>query len=159
VKSHLANSKTEAPNMDIEEHYRPLERMYLAAPINDFFKPTITVADSEATIEIQISEKLYHSANGVHGSVYFKLLDDAAFFAANSNEREMFVLTATFTTNLTRPVSSGIIRAIGRIVDKSGSKFMTESIIYKSDGEEIGNGNGVFVRGKTPLVQARGYKK
>lgn len=43
-----------------DPHFIFLERMYLAAPINAFFRPTIVVADAEATIEIDVSEKLFH---------------------------------------------------------------------------------------------------
>ena len=67
-----------------DSHFKKLEKMYLAAPINEFYCPLIKITDSEATIEIEVTEKLFHSADAVHGSVYFKMLDDAAFFAANS---------------------------------------------------------------------------
>ena len=40
-----------------EEHFRCLESMYVAAPINDFYRPKIEVREGEATIEIAISEK------------------------------------------------------------------------------------------------------
>jgi acyl-coenzyme A thioesterase PaaI-like protein len=36
----------------------------------------------------------HHSIHAVHGSVYFKALDDAAFFAVNSLVEDVFVLTA-----------------------------------------------------------------
>lgn len=61
------------------EHYKRLENMYSAAPINDIFKPVMTVSEGEAVIEIDVGEQYHHSAGGVHGSVYFKMLDDAAF--------------------------------------------------------------------------------
>ena len=46
--------------------------MYLAAPINRFYLPSIEVEDKKATISISVDEKMFHSARGVHGSVYFK---------------------------------------------------------------------------------------
>ncbi|MDH4022162.1 MAG: thioesterase, partial [Gammaproteobacteria bacterium] len=45
-----------------------------------------------------------------------------AFFAANSYEAEVFVLTTAFTTYLTRPVSSGVMQATGRVVYRSRSQ-------------------------------------
>jgi uncharacterized protein (TIGR00369 family) len=131
--------------------------MYLAAPINAFYRPRIDVSDSEATIEIEVSEKLFHAADAVHGSVYFKVLDDAAFFAVNSLEREVFVLTTSFTTYLTRPVSAGTLRSVGRVVDRNRSQFIADAIAYNSDDQEVGRGTGIFVRGKYPLREARGY--
>jgi len=63
------------------EHYQKLENMYLAAPINNFYNPTINVEECNSEIILTIKEDFFHSANAVHGSVYFKMLDDAAFFA------------------------------------------------------------------------------
>lgn len=143
--------------MDKEKHYRSLENMYKAAPINEFFQPQITVSESTAIIEILLSDKYHHSAGGVHGSVYFKMLDDAAFFAANSLEFDVFVLTGTFTTKLTKPVASGIMKAIGRVTEATDSKITAEASVYNTDGVEIGKGSGVFVRGKHLLKEASGY--
>lgn len=139
------------------EHYKRLENMYSAAPINDIFKPVMAVSEGEAVIEIDVGEQYHHSAGGVHGSVYFKMLDDAAFFAANSLETEVFVLTTSFTTYLTRPVSEGKMKAIGKVVNKNNSQFIVEAIVYDEQEREIGRGNGIFVRGKFPLVEAKGY--
>ena len=139
------------------EHFKALENMYAAAPINEIYNPVMTVSEGEAEITIELSERYHHSAGGVHGSVYFKMLDDAAFFASNSFEREVFVLTTSFTTYITRPVSEGALKAIGKVVNKNKTQFIAESVVYDSDGNEIGRGNGVFVRSKLPLNQAKGY--
>ena len=117
----------------------------------------IKVDEAEATIEIEVSEKLFHSLGAVHGSVYFKMLDDAAFFAASSLERDVVVLTSSFTTYLTRPVSSGRLRSVGRVVNRTKSQFIAEAIVYDSEGREVGRGSGVFVRSRIPLAQAPGY--
>jgi uncharacterized protein (TIGR00369 family) len=143
--------------MSKDPHFAALQRMYLAAPINDFFHPSIEVSEAEATISIEVSSKLFHAANAVHGSVYFKMLDDAAFFAANSLERDVFVLTTSFTTYLTRPVSSGRLRSVGRVVNRNRSQFIAESVVYDSSGAEVGRGSGIFVRSKIPLSEAQGY--
>ena len=142
---------------DMDSHYRALESMYLAAPINRFYKPTIQVKKELAEIEIEVNESFFHAARAVHGSVYFKLLDDAAFFAANSVEGEFFVLTVSFGVDLTRPISSGRMRAEGRFVQQSGRKILAESVVYDDQGGEIGYGKGTFVVGKTPLADAMGY--
>ncbi len=89
--------------MNKDAHFSELERRYLAAPINAFYGPDIEVSEGEA----RVGMTMFHAAGAVHGSVVFKMLDDAAFFAAASLERTSFVVTTTFTTYLTRPVSSG----------------------------------------------------
>ncbi len=138
-------------------HYRALENMYLAGPINEIYKPRISVAYEHAEIEIEVKEKLFHSAGAVHGSVYFKMLDDAAFFAANSIVSDCFVLTISFTTYLTRPVTSGRMKSIGRVVSRSRAQIIAESIVYNHKGKEVGRGSGIFVRSKFPLREALGY--
>ncbi|WP_372777003.1 PaaI family thioesterase [Litorivivens sp.] len=143
--------------MTKQEHFNCLESMYAAAPVNEFYKPMMSVREGEAVIEIELSEKFHHSAGGVHGSVYFKMLDDAAFFAANSLEPEFFVLTTSFTTYITRPVASGKMKAIGKVVNSNKSQFIAESVVYDAQDREIGRGSGIFVRGKLPLVDAAGY--
>jgi uncharacterized protein (TIGR00369 family) len=143
--------------MTNEAHYRSLETMYKAAPVNAFYLPEIYVADAESEISIEVSEKLFHSARAVHGSVYFKMLDDAAFFAANSLEPDYFVLTTSFTTYLMRPVSEGRLRSVGKVVNRTKTQFIAESVVYDSAGNEIGRGNGVFVRSKMRLSDAMGY--
>lgn len=143
--------------MGVDNHYRCLESMYAAAPINSFFKPTMTVSEGEAVIEMHLTENFHHPAGAAHGAVYFKMLDDAAFFAASSLEREMFVLTSTFTTSFSRPVSDGKMKAIGRVVDRSGSRYHAEAIVYDDNDCEVGRGNGVFVRSKKPLIQINSY--
>lgn len=145
--------------MDIQTHYRCLESMYQAAPVNRMYLPKMRVEEGRATIEIVVDERFHHSAGAVHGSVYFKMLDDAAFFAANSYEQEFFVLTTAFTTYLTRPVVAGKLIAKGEVVNRNKQQFIVESVVYDAEENEIGRGNGIFVRSRMPLVDALGYRE
>ncbi len=143
--------------MTSPQHYRQLETMYRSAPVNDIYQAEIEIAEGQASIEIEVSEKYHHSAGAAHGSVYFKMLDDAAFFAANSYETDVFLLTTSFTTYLTRPVSTGVLRAIGKVVNKNRSQFISEAVLYNDSGKEIGRGNGIFIRSKVLLENTKGY--
>lgn len=143
--------------MTKEEHYRCLENMYSVAPVNELYLPAMKVGEGEATVEMEVGEKFHHTAGAAHGSVYFKMLDDAAFFAANSVEREVFVLTVSFTTYMTRPVVSGRIRSQGRVVSRTRTQLIAEAVLYDERGREIGRGNGLFVRGPTKLEDVTGY--
>jgi uncharacterized protein (TIGR00369 family) len=140
-----------------EEHFRRLENMYRAAPISNIYPPEIVISDAACEIQIKVQPEYFHAAGAVHGSVVFKLLDDAAFFAANSLEETFFVLTTSFNIYLTRPVSSGFIRAVGKVVTQNRLQFIAESVAYDDQGREIGRGSGTFVTGKLPLAQALGY--
>ena len=144
--------------MNLSDHYRSLINMYLAAPINAFYSPRLSISEGAAELAIDVSPKLHHAAGAVHGSVTFKMLDDAAFFAANSVETEVFLLTTSFTTYLTRPVSSGSIRSVGKLVNRNRSQFIAEAIAYDSEGREIGRGNGIFIRSKGLLADIEAYR-
>ena len=52
-------------------------------------------------------------------------------------EREVFVLTTSFTIYLIRPISSGSMRAVGKVVNNTKSQFIAESVAYNAEGKEI----------------------
>ena len=141
-----------------EDHYRKLERMYLSAPLNDFYRPTIRVDRGRSEITVPVKEELFHAAGAVHGSVYFKMLDDAAWFAVNSLLTDEFVFTATFTVYLTRPVSSGLLRSVGQVVNEGRSRWIAEAVVYDSEGREVGRGSGSFVKSGRTLGPDLGYE-
>ncbi len=143
--------------MTQRSHYQCLENMYLNAPINEFYRPKISIQKAKSEIIIEIREDFFHAAKGVHGSVYFKMLDDAAFFAANSLVEEVFVLTANFTTYLTLPVNSGHIRAVGNVLDTPGSQFICTATAYDDQQRMLAYGSGTFVRSKLKLADTTGY--
>ena len=43
------------------------------------------------------------------------------------------------------------------VLNRNKTQFIVESIAYDSEGNEVGRGNGVFVRGKFLLSESRGY--
>ncbi|MEO1052609.1 MAG: PaaI family thioesterase [Bacteroidota bacterium] len=145
--------------MTSEEHFRKLEHMYIhSAPINQFYKPTLNISKGEAEIIIQIDQKFFHAANAVHGSVYFKMLDDAAFFAANSLVQDVFVLTSNFNIQLLRPVVYGKLTAVGKVVYNARKSFVADAILYNEQEKEIARGTGNFVKSQIALNEEIGYK-
>jgi uncharacterized protein (TIGR00369 family) len=98
-----------------------------------------------------------HSAGAVHGSVYFKMLDDAAFCAASTLEPDFFVLATSLTTYITRPVSPGPMRSIGRVVNNTKTQFIVEAIAYDGEEREVARGSGVIVRSKIRLTDVAHY--
>ena len=144
--------------MDESTHYKKLERMYLSAPCNEIYNPSITVAERQAEISIQITASLHHAAGAVHGSTYFKLLDDAAFFAANSLVDDVFVVTANFNIHLLRPVIEGHLTAEGNVKTRAGSQLIAESVLLDADNKIIATGSGAFIKSKTKLSADIGYE-
>jgi uncharacterized protein (TIGR00369 family) len=140
-----------------EEHYRKLERMYASAPINDYFQPVMQVSEGRAVVSMKVRRDFFHAANAAHGALYFKALDDAAFFAVNSLVPDVFVLTVSLNAYLTRPVSEGEIRAVGQVVYRSRRLFVAESQLFDSEGNEVARGSGTFVPSDIPLSPQIGY--
>lgn len=143
-----------------KSHFEKLKTMYLQANMNTMIYETTTceISSGHAEIGLNISEKYFHALGAIHSSVYFKLLDDAAFFAVNSIVEDVFVLTTSFNINLIRPANTGTITAIGNIKYKSRNLFVAESILYTEDGKEIAFGTGNFMKSKILLSEDIGYQ-
>src|SRR5436190_15521183 len=126
-----------------ETHFKKLERMYLSAPINaQLYKGiTINISNEKAELTLKIEEKFFHAANAIHGSVYFKMLDDAAFFAVNSIVKAVFVYTVSFNIQLLRPVSTGIIKSTGELKFKSNNLFIADSTLLDENNKLVGRGS------------------
>ena len=144
--------------MSKEEHYRKLEHMYLSAPVNEYYAPEIHISEGQAEVAILIRQKFFHAANAVHGAVYFKLLDDSSFFAANSTVEGVFVLTVSYNVYFTRPVSEGVMKATGKVVQASRRLIIAESVVVDSEEREIARGSGTFMRSMIKLTEEIGYK-
>jgi uncharacterized protein (TIGR00369 family) len=129
-----------------EEHFRKLERMYAAAPVNAYFRPELKVSEGKAEVVIPVRPEFFHAAHAVHGAVYFKALDDASFFAVSSVVTDVFVVTVTYNVYLTRPLSEGSMRAIGRVVHQSRQLFLAEAELFDDRGKQVGRGSGSFMR-------------
>lgn len=138
-------------------HYAKLEAAYATAPINHFFRPMIHVGDGEAEIRMTVRPDFFHAAGAVHGAAYFKMLDDAAYFAAQSLVHDTFVLTSAFTVFLVAPIRDGEMVAQGRVLHRSKRLFTAESRLLVGD-ELVAHGTGTFVRGPTPLDERVGYR-
>ena len=139
------------------EHFRKLERMYHSAPINAFFRPALTIGEGEAELEIAVRPEFFHAASAVHGAVYFKALDDVAFFAVNSLVTDVFVLTVSFNLYLTRPISEGTMRAKARVTHRSRQLFLAEGEVLDGEGRLIARGSGSFMRSTITLSAEIGY--
>ena len=132
--------------------------MYLGVPVNGYFEPRIQVSDGRAEIAVTVRRDFYHAAGAVHGVVYFKLLDDAAFFAANSLVDDVFVLTSSLTSYLIRPVTEGEMKAAGRVVHQSGRLIIADAEVFDNEGRLLARGTGTFMRSRISLSQDIGYK-
>jgi len=142
-----------------EGHYRALEALYASAPINALFASKLEIPESgKSSIVFTVDESVYHAAGAAHGTIYFKMLDDAAFYAANSLVSDRFLLTTGFNLHFTKPVVAGEVRAEGRWISGRRRVFVAEARLVDETGEEIGRGTGTFMRSRIPLSSLAGYQ-
>jgi acyl-coenzyme A thioesterase PaaI-like protein len=86
------------------------------------------------------------------------MLDDAAFYAANTLVTDRFLLTTAFNLHFTKPIRSGRVVAEGRWVSGRRRVFVAEAHLTDEEGEEIGRGTGTFMRSRIALSGLPGYR-
>ena len=140
-------------------HLRGLESLYDSAPINRLFESRLTLADAgQSRIEFNVSNDAFHAAGAAHGTLYFKMLDDAAFYAANGLVTDRFLLTTAFNLHFTRPMREGPMIAEGKWISGKRRVFVAEARIVDSEGEECARGTGTFLRSHIALSGLDGYR-
>ena len=140
-------------------HYRALESLYASAPVNGLFESRLEiVSEGHSRIRFRVDERFHHAARAAHGTIYFKMLDDAAFYAANSLVTDRFLLTTAFNLHFTKPIRTGEVVAEGRWVSGRRRVFIAEAHLIDGEGDEIGRGTGTFMRSHIPLSGLDGYR-
>lgn len=139
-------------------HYRALERLYASAPVNGIFSSKLAiVGEGRSRLTFTVTKDVFHAAGAAHGTIYFKMLDDAAFYAANTLATDRFLLTTSFNLHFTKPVREGEVVAEGRWVSGKRRVFVAESRLIDAEGDEIGRGTGTFTRSRIALSSLSGY--
>ena len=149
----------EAAPTGLDAHLRALESLYASAPINLFFRSTLKLPEAgHSAIAFTVSPDAFHAAGAAHGTLYFKMLDDAAFYAANTLVSDRFLLTTAFNLHFTKAMKSGEARAEGRWISGRRRVFVAEARIIDSSGEECARGTGTFLRSHIALSGLDGYR-
>ena len=142
-----------------DAHLRALESLYRSAPVNRLFQSEIEIAEQGfARIRFEVEESAFHAAGAAHGTLYFKMMDDAAFYACNSMVSDRFLLTTAFNLVFTRPLKPGPVVAEGRWISGKRRVFVGEARLLLPDGEEAARGTGTFMRSHIPLSGLDGYR-
>jgi uncharacterized protein (TIGR00369 family) len=139
-------------------HFRALEALYARAPINSLFESRLEIVSSGfSRIHFKLDARHFHAAGAVHGTSYFKMLDDAAFYAANSLVTDRFLLTTAFNLLFTKPLREGPVIAEGRWASGRRRVFVADARLIDKDGEEAARGTGTFMRSRIALAGLPGY--
>ena len=140
-------------------HFRSLESLYRSAPINGLFGSVIEISEPGlARIRFDVTSESFHAAGAAHGTLYFKMLDDAAFYAANGLVTDRFLLTTAFNLHFTRPMREGPMIAEGKWISGKRRVFVAEARIIDAAGEECARGTGTFLRSHIALSGLKGYR-
>ena len=147
------------PDSGAAAHFRALESLYGSAPINRLFHSALAISEAGiASITFDVAESAFHAAGAAHGTLYFKMLDDASFYAANSLVSDRFLLTTAFNLHFTKPMKAGAARAEGRWISGRRRVFVAEARIVDAGGDECARGTGTFMRSHIPLATLPGYR-
>ncbi|WP_067732170.1 PaaI family thioesterase [Novosphingobium naphthalenivorans] len=139
-------------------HWRALEGLYASAPINRMFRSSLEImGEGLSRITFLVEPDCFHAAGAAHGTIYFKMLDDAAFYAANTLVTDRFLLTTSFNLHLSKPIKGGTVVAEGRWVSGRRRVLVAESRLVDEEGDEVGRGTGTFMRSRIALSSLPGY--
>lgn len=142
-----------------DAHFRALESLYRHAPVNGLFESRLEIVEKGfARIRFEVREPLFHAAGAAHGTLYFKMMDDAAFYACNSLVSDRFLLTTAFNLLFTRPLRSGTATAEGRWASGRRRVLIGEARLLDCEGELAASGTGTFMRSHIPLSSLAGYQ-
>jgi uncharacterized protein (TIGR00369 family) len=140
-------------------HFRALESLYRSAPVNGLFRSDIEIVEPGfARIRFEVDPETFHAAGAAHGTLYFKMMDDAAFYACNSLVSDRFLLTTAFNLMFTRPLKSGKVVAEGRWISGRRRVLVGEARLVTAAGEEAARGTGTFMRSHIALSGLDGYR-
>jgi len=140
-------------------HFRALESLYRSAPINGGFASEIEIVEAGlARIRFEVDPAHFHAAAAAHGALYFKMMDDAAFYACNSTVSDRFLLTTAFNLVFTRPLKGGSAVAEGRWISGRRRVLVGDARLIDSSGEEAARGTGTFMRSHIGLSGLPGYR-
>lgn len=139
-------------------HWQALESLYASAPVNGLFRSRLSIVEQgRSRIDFLVTPETFHAAGAAHGTIYFKMLDDAAFYAANTLVTDRFLLTTSFSLQFLRPMREGEVRAEGRWISGRRRVLVAEARLLDAEDEEIGRGTGTFMRSHIPLSGLPGY--
>jgi uncharacterized protein (TIGR00369 family) len=142
-----------------DAHFRRLEQLYRSAPINAGFGSELTItAPGEARIRFNVDPAHFHAAGAAHGTLYFKMMDDVAFYACNSTVSDRFLLTTAFNLVFSRPLKGGEAVAEGRWISGRRRVLIGEARLIDASGEEAARGTGTFMRSHIALSSLPGYR-
>tara|TARA_B100001989_G_C24383647_1_gene385598 strand:+ start:309 stop:758 length:450 start_codon:yes stop_codon:yes gene_type:complete len=125
---------------------------YLNHPMHTGLNLSVQQDNGTARVSMVVNPNICNLVGTLHGSFYFKLMDDACFFAAISLNHHHFVATANFNIHYFLPVSKGKLSAIAKVINHDKNKYVCDCDIVDEDKHFCGHGSGLFVAPKKTYI-------
>lgn len=130
-------------------HFDRLIQMYQGAPIHEHYPGiNLTIEERSAEVTLPVDRRYFHAGEAAHGAIYFKLLDDACYFACQSIEESNFLVTTNLNLNLLRPIFKEKIIAKGKVDFVSANLFTASGELLNERGKLCGTAQASFMRSK-----------
>ena len=134
--------------------------MYRLAPIHEHYPGIkILVEDRYAEVTLDVDRRYFHAGESSHGAIYFKLLDDACYFACQSIETQNFLVTTNLNVNLLRPIFKEKIIAKGKVDFISANLFTASAELFNEKGKLCGTAQASFMRSKGTMEDVEMYTR
>lgn len=101
-------------------HSDRLAQMYMNQAINQDLQPVMTFEkDGLCVVKAPVEAKFFHGGGILHGSISFRLLDDACTFAAWSMVTDKACVTKSLNIFFQAPINQGEMEARAELIEMS----------------------------------------
>lgn len=138
---------------DRQELWARLSKLLPFAPINKLYQPhNLQVGRGTASLEMPVLPQFFNGGMTVHGSVFFKGLDETAWFAANSLASEFAFATTSFSTYLLRLVRKGNLQVKAHVVSATKNLVVVDAEMFNDGDAVVAKGTGTFQPTSIPIT-------
>lgn len=108
-------------------------------------------------MRLEAHPDLFHSGGSLHGSIFFKAMDDAAGLAVNSLSPQFAWFTTAMQVEFLRPVGSGHVEASATVVHATKTRAIADAVLLDDTGTEVGRARATFMPSAMPFAKGVGY--
>ncbi len=129
-------------------HTQKLAQMYNQMPFNDDLKPQMDIISlGECKVLATVNPKFFHGGGIVHGSIIFRLLDDACTFAAWSLVDTHVCVTKSLHIHFQKPINQGTMQAYGKVqeISQTANEISVEGNLT-NQGQEVARCTAIIAR-------------
>ena len=136
-------------------HLDQIISYYKDHPMHKDLEIDVDYTQGKAQVGLTVHKSILNLVGILHGAIYFKLIDDACFFAGLSLNKSNFIATSSMSIHYLKPVSKGRIIADAAVVDQVGKKYVCEAAIQDLNGVKYAFGSGMFIEPKGDFDYSR----